>query len=207
MNIVLVGIQWSWKWTQARLIQEKFVYHFFEMGQKLRNFTKLWLPESKQVEELISAWKLVPIELTWKIISHYLETHSDWFIIFDWVPRSINQKEMFDLLVEEYCIFYLDLDKNEAIRRLSGRRIDSITWESFSSDFGGDFNPKTWNKLITRDDDNEDSVKKRVDIFFQNTLPLLASWWKEKRKIYTIDASKNINEVFEEISLIIDRDV
>lgn len=105
------------------------------MGQKLRNFANLWLPESQEVKKCINSWWLVPIELTWKILSHYLESHKDWFIIFDRIPRSLNQKEMFDLIVWEYCVFYLDLDKNEAIKRLSGRRIDPYFLRKFLTRF------------------------------------------------------------------------
>ncbi len=203
MNIVLVWIQWSGKWTQARFIQDKFGYHFFEMWQKLRNFSSLDNPDSLEVKKCIDSWQLVPIELSWKILAHYRQTHSDNFIIFDGIPRSLDQKEMFDLIINEYVVFYLDLDKNEAIKRLSWRRIDPATWETFSSEYTWETNPKTWNKLVIRDDDKPESVKKRIEIFYANTMPLLASWAHDWRKIYSIDASWDVEKVFLRISEII----
>ncbi|EKE28349.1 MAG: hypothetical protein ACD_3C00072G0002 [uncultured bacterium (gcode 4)] len=199
MNIVLVWIQWSWKWTQARLIEEKYSYSFFEMWQKLRNFCELWLRESAQVKEYVTAWKLVPIELIWKILKHYRDTHKENFVLFDWIPRSIEQKEMFDMIIDEYVIFYLDLSKELAIKRLSWRRIDPKTGESFWPDFIWDMNPATGNKLITRADDTPEAVKKRVETFYSNTLPLISAWTDEWRKIYEIDASKSVEKVFEQI--------
>ena len=204
MNIVLVWIQWSGKGTQARLIVDKFSYSFFEMWQKLRNFAWLVLPESSAVKKCLEAWSLVPIELTGKILTHYMESHKESFILFDWIPRSIDQKEMFDMIVWEYSIFYLDLSKSEAIKRLLGRRIDPITWEWFPWDFVWEINPKTWNKLVTRDDDKPEAVIKRVDIFYQNTMPLLTSWAHSWKKIYNIDASKNVLEVFAQIEDILE---
>lgn len=203
MDIILVWIQWSWKWTQARKIVDNFSYSFFEMGQKLRNFCEIWHELSPSVRQCIDSWKLVPQDMIAKILSHYKETHKWVNILFDGIPRNIEQKDLFDEIIKDYIVIFLDLQKDDAIARLSGRRIDPITWESFSSDFEWDINPKTWNKLITRSDDTPEAVSKRVDIFYQNTLPLLALWASEWRKVYKIDASKSIDEVFEEIRKIL----
>lgn len=188
----------------ARLIQEKYSYSFFEMWQKLRYFTELWLPESQRVKDCVTKWDLVPIELTGKILSHYLENHSWNNIIFDGIPRSMSQKEMFNKIVGKYVVIFLDLSKEEAILRLSWRRIDPITWESFPAEFKWDVNPKTWNKLVIRDDDKPEFVRNRVDVFYQNTLPMLASWAKEWIKVFSIDASKSIEEEFAQIDDIIE---
>lgn len=206
MNIVLVWIQWSGKGTMARLIQEKYSYSFFEMGQKLRNFCELDNPDSKAVKDCITKWDLVPIELTGRILSHYLSNHDWGRIIFDGIPRSLSQKEMFNLIVKNYVVIFLDLNKEEAIKRLAWRRIDPTTWESFGTDFLGDNNPKTWVKLAVRDDDKPDFVRNRVDVFYQNTLPLLASWAKEWTKVYHIDADKSIEEEFAQIDEIIENE-
>ncbi|EKD66113.1 MAG: hypothetical protein ACD_49C00064G0016 [uncultured bacterium (gcode 4)] len=204
MDIILVGIQWSGKWTQARKIVDNFSYSFFEMWQKLRNFCEIGHELSQDVREHINLWKLVPQDMIAKILSHYKETHRWVNILFDGIPRNIEQKDLFDEIIKDYIVIFLDLQKSDAIARLAGRRIDPITWESFSSDFTWDINPKTWNKLITRSDDTPEAVSKRVDIFYQNTLPLLALWAQEWRKVYKIDASKSIDEVFEEIRKILD---
>ncbi len=204
MNIILVWIQWSGKWTQARKIVEKYWYSFFEMWQKLRNFSELDLPESTDVKNYLSDWKLVPIELIWKILIHYLNIHKDVSVLFDWIPRTPDQKDMFDLIVKDYIIIFLDLNKLDAIERLSWRRIDPVTWESFWPEFIQDINPKTGNQLIIRDDDKPEAVSKRVDTFYQNTLPLLALWAAEWKKVYKIDASKTVEEVFSQIENIIE---
>lgn len=103
------------------------------------------------------------------------------------------------MIIDEYVIFYLDLSKELAIKRLSWRRIDPKTGESFWPDFIWDMNPATGNKLITRADDTPEAVKKRVETFYSNTLPLISAWTDEWRKIYEIDASKSVEKVFEQI--------
>ncbi|MDD2487500.1 MAG: nucleoside monophosphate kinase [Candidatus Gracilibacteria bacterium] len=203
MNIILVGIQGSGKGTQARKITEMFSYNFFEMGQKLRNFADLDLPESQEVREYLKEGKLVSIEMIGRILVHYKQTHKDGFVLFDGIPRTIEQKDMFDSVIKDYIVIFLDLKKDEAIRRLSLRRIDPITGESFGPEFKGEINPETGNKLIFRSDDTPEAVSRRVETFYQNTLPLLALWASEGRKVYTIDAGKGIDEVFEEIQYII----
>jgi adenylate kinase len=66
-----------------------------------------------------------------KILTHYRKTHMENFILFDGIPRSLDQKEMFDMIIDDYIVFFLELDKETAISRLSGRRIDPKTGESF----------------------------------------------------------------------------
>ena len=173
------------------------------MWQKLRNFCELDNLDAKAVKDCMTAGNLVPIELTGRILAHYLSTHSWNHIIFDGIPRSLSQKEMFNLIVKNYVVIFLDLNKEEAIKRLAWRRIDPTTWESFSAEFIWDINPKTWIKLVIRDDDKPDFVRNRVDVFYQNTLPLLASWAKEGTKVYHIDANKSIEEEFTQIDEIV----
>lgn len=149
---------------------------------------------------------MVSNELIAKMISHYIQDHKDDFIVFDWIPRSVEQIDFFDLIIWDYCIFFLDLDKETAIKRLAGRRIDPETWESFPADFSWDTNPETWNKLVTRDDDKPEAVSKRIDTFYSNTLPLLAYWASKWRIIYKINASCEIEKEFEQIKDIIENE-
>ena len=103
----------------ARLIQERHPYHLFEMGQKLRSFAGLGIEGSDRVKEIIGSGRLVDSETIGRILTYYLATHTDGSVIFDGIPRNAGQKELFDRIVGEYVVFYLDLPKEEAVRRLS----------------------------------------------------------------------------------------
>lgn len=163
----------------ARKILDNHGYSFFEMGQKLRNFASLQEIESSEVAQILANGSLVGNHLVEKMLVHYRENHSGSPVIFDGIPRSRNQKDLFDRVFPEYIVVYLDLSREEAVQRLANRRIDPTTGESFPADFKGDFSPYTGNKLIHRTDDNPEAVTKRIDTFYTNTLPLLAVWASE----------------------------
>lgn len=203
MHILLVGIQGSGKGTMARKMVENHGYGFFEMGQKLRNFASLQEADSQAVAKLLENGELVSNDLIEKMLIHYKKNHTGAPVIFDGIPRSRDQKELFDRVFPEYIIVYLDLPRDKAIARLANRRIDPVTGESFPADFVGDFSPFTGNKLIHRSDDNPEAVSKRIDTFMNNTLPLLALWGSEGKRIYTIDASQNIEDCYKQISVVI----
>ncbi len=203
MHLVLVGIQGSGKGTMARKIIETYGHHFFEMGQKLRNFAGLQEPQSAEVAQLLSQGALVPNSLVEKILLHYRANHSGAPIVFDGIPRSKEQKDLFDSVFPEYMIIFLDLPRDKAIERLANRRIDPVTGESFPSNFVGDFSPYTGNKLVHREDDNPEAVAKRIDTFYANTIPLLALWASEGKRVYTIDASKDIDTCAEQIKVVL----
>jgi adenylate kinase len=203
MHILMVGIQGSGKGTLARKVVEKHQFNFFEMGQKLRNFASLEEKESPIVAKLLADGDLVSNDLVEKMLMHYKNNHSGAPVIFDGIPRSRDQKELFDRVFPEYIIVYLDLSREAAIARLSNRRIDPVSGESFPADFVGDFSPFTGNKLIHRSDDNPEAVSKRIDTFMNNTLPLLVLWASEGKRVYTIDASQNVEDCYKQISVVV----
>ena len=203
MNIVLIGIQGSGKGTQARKIAEESGYNFFEMGQKLRNFADLDHPRTGEVKACLESGKLVGDDLIEAMLRHYRDTHGADNILFDGIPRSTGQKALFESVFPEYFVFFLDLDREEAIKRIAGRMIDPTTGESFPADFVGAFSPFTGQRLIKRPDDTPEAVAKRIEIFYQNTLPLLALWAAEGKRVYTIDASKDVETVYSQIKVVL----
>jgi adenylate kinase len=203
MNILLVGIQGSGKGTLARKLVDKFGYNFFEMGQKLRNFAGLDEPESGVVRDLLAKGSLVGPELVERILLHYQSGHIGAPILFDGIPRTPEQKNLFDRVFPEYIVLFLDLSREMAIERLGGRRIDPVTGESFPRSFEGNFSPFTGNELVHREDDNPAAVSKRIDTFYANTLPLLALWAGEGKRVYTIDASQSIEDCAKQAEVVV----
>ena len=100
-------------------------------------------------------------------------------------------------------MLFLDLKREQAIERLAGRKVDPSTGESFQADFHGSFSPFTGVKLLKRPDDTPDAVAKRIEIFYDNTLPLLASWAQDEKRVYTIDAAKDVETVYKQIAVVL----
>ncbi len=204
MHIVLVGIQGSGKGTQARKILENHPnFSFFEMGQKLRDFSEMKEELSPIVKQHLTEGSLVPIDVVEVMLRHYSKNHDNRTIVFDGIPRNIKQLDMFEKVFQDYIVIFLDLDKDEAIKRLANRRIDPSNGQSFPAEFEGDFSPFTGTKLVRRDDDNEEAVMKRITNFYHYTLPLIAEWAAREKRVYRIDAGRSINDVSDMIEVIL----
>lgn len=173
------------------------------MGQKLRNFAKTGHPMAAKLEWDMKAWKLIDDEIVGAMLQHYKNEHTWWHILFDGIPRTFAQKALFDTIFPEYLVVFLDLKQDIAIDRLSNRRIDPINGMSFSKDFEWDYSPFTWNRLIKREDDTPEAAKIRIEAFYENTLPLLAEWASEGKRVYRINASGSPDEVFSHIQVIL----
>lgn len=191
MHIILVGIQGSGKGTQAREIREHNPnYSFFEMGQKLRDFSQMDEELSPIVKKNLEEGTLIADDIIEAMLRHYGEKRTDKTIVFDGIPRTLAQLDVMEKVFPDYFVIFLDLDKEEALKRLANRRIDPETGRSFPADFEGEFSPFTGNKLVKRDDDNEEAVLKRIAGFYHNTLPLITEWAARGKRVYRVDAGK-----------------
>ncbi|MDD3119839.1 MAG: nucleoside monophosphate kinase [Candidatus Gracilibacteria bacterium] len=201
MNILLVGVQGSGKGTQARKIENQYGFLLFETGQTLRDIAKGDNDFSKRIHQRINVeGKLADDVDVAKVIADYAEENKGENIIFDGAIRNLAQNKIIASLLGEFVVFYFVLDFDVAIKRLTGRKVDSITGESFPSNFPKDVNPKTGNPLIVRPDDGElTTIQTRMDIFKNDTLPLIDIWKAEGRKIFEFDASKTENEIFADV--------
>ena len=199
MKIVLSWIQGSGKWTQWKILQDIHKFRIFETGWIIRKKAKEDNELGRTIKETIEGWNLVWIDLIKEMLIDFLKTNNVENVIFDWIPRNMEQKKVFDeaLAWEDFKVVYLKLDKQEAINRLLGRKFCPKTWETFSSDMN--YDPKTWNKLITRADDNEEAILNRIDVFFNETVPVIEEYKKEW-KVIEINADQSIFWVTYEIN-------
>jgi len=197
MQLVFIGIQGSWKWTQARILAEKYWFDIFETGWALRKLAKqdsdLW----KLIKSTIEAGKQVTPEIIEMILEDFIKNASSENIIFDWLVRNEWNKETADKkLSSDYKVVYFDLPEEEAMRRLLWRMYNPKTWETFPA--GMTIDPKTWDELIKRSDDEENAIKQRIKEFYEKTLPVVEEYKKENRLIL-INANQAVEKVTDEI--------
>ncbi|GAB0175028.1 MAG: adenylate kinase [Candidatus Altimarinota bacterium] len=200
-NIMLVGIQGSGKGTQARKILEKYQnnYILFEMGGELRKLIQSGTPDGIHAKSFMDQGLKVPTEYIVRLSKKFIDENKDKHILIDGAIRSKEQNDAMEKVWGNFDVIYLELDEETAVKRLCGRRIDPVTQETFPASFTGDINPKTGNKLVTRDDDKEDAIRKRISWSISDTLPLLDVWREHGHTVHVINANQGEEEIFQDI--------
>ncbi len=199
MHIVFTWIQWCWKWTQARILAEKYDFSLVEMWWEFRKIISSWNKTWKKLKKIMDSGCQINSDL-WKpimekIILKYKEKDK---VIFDSFIRNSWNKEIFDSMIPNYKTIFFEISVEKAKERLFWRMYDDETWETFPA--WTKINPKTWKKLVKRDDDkNKNSILKRISEFEEKTLPIVEIQ-KSEWKILSIDADKSIEEVFLELT-------
>ncbi len=197
MKLVFIWIQGSGKWTQARLLEEKYDFKLFESGSALREIAKenseLW----KSVKEIIEAWNHVSPEIVENIMIDILENKSDWKnTIFDWFVRNIWNKESADKVLWDYTVVLFQLSEDKARERLLWRMYNPKTSETFKA--WTLLDPNTWDKLEKRADDNEEAIEKRIELYVEKALPLVTEY-RKTWKMLEINANQPVQDVFNEL--------
>ncbi len=193
MKIVFTWIQGCGKWTQARLLVEKYGFTLIEMWNEFRKLVASWTELWNKIKKIIDSWAQVDSNLWKEIMEQVLLSQVDEKIIFDWFIRNDWNKEIFDRLLPDYKVLFFDLSIEKAKSRLLWRMFDKTTWETFKS--WVTHNPKTWEKLIKRDDDkNEDAILKRISEYTEKTLPIIEIQ-KNEWKIIEVNADDSIENV------------
>ncbi len=197
MKLVFTWIQGCWKWTHWRILVEKYWYTLIEMGWEFRKIIASWSELWIKLKEIMDNWYQVSWELWTKIMEEAIKNNIEKEnVVFDAFVRNDRNKEIFDRLLPDYKVVFFDLSKEKALGRLLWRVYDTETWETFPS--GTVVNPKTWNKLIKRWDDNEAWILKRIDEFVTKTLPIVKIQEQEWRVI-KINSDQSIENVSKEV--------
>jgi adenylate kinase len=197
MKLVFIWIQGSWKWTQARLLEEKYDFKLFESWSALRDIanenSELW----KTVKETIEAWNHVSPEIVEDIMVDILNNKSDWKnTIFDWFVRNVWNKQSADKVLWEYKVVLFELSEEKARERLLWRMYNPKTSQTFKS--WTLIDPETWDKLEKRADDNEDAIVKRIELYVDKALPLVSEY-RKMWNLIEVNADQSVENVFSEL--------
>jgi adenylate kinase len=208
MNIVILGPQGSGKGTQAKLLAGKFHLFHLEMGNVLRAKAEEKTPPGEEIADLINKGMIVPDEITFSLVQNYLtEENITKGLIFDGFPRRVTQAQWIDVELSKLgtqidYLIYLELSKEESLRRLSGRRhcpqcnrnYNLITMPPKSDELCDDCQIK----LIIRDDETPEAIAQRLENFQNSTYPVVAHYEKQN-KVLRINGEPPVETVFKEI--------
>lgn len=180
-DLILVGIQGSGKGTQAKILAEKHGYQIFETGGALRTIASEDSDLGRQVKEITTRGDLVPNEIVMDIVRDFVNNKADKTkpVIFDGIPRSEEQRQSLEALLadlgRDFQVLHITLSEDEAFARLMKRA-----------------------EIEGRADDNPESIRKRIQNFYDFTQPLLAPW-AEAGRVIEIDGDQSIDAVTTEI--------
>jgi len=175
MNIVIMGPQGSGKGTQAELLIGKFGLQHFEAGKILRSIAASDNQHAGAVKEAMNGGNLVPDELVRLIAWDFINKHKTQGIIFDGYPRSVAQYEQLKDMLARFgqkidYVMDIEISQAESIKRLSARRKCTVCGEVYNLIT----EPPTCdhNQLVQREDDKPEAIKRRLEIYHQQSHPV-----------------------------------
>ena len=208
MKIIMLGAPGAGKGTHAKKITEKYGIPAISTGDIFRENIKNGTELGKKAKEYMDAGNLVPDELVCDLVVDRLKQDDckEGYIL-DGFPRTIPQAEALTaaLAKDNDAIDYaleIFLEDQAIIDRMSGRRVCKSCGATFHV---VNIPPKKEGicdecegELITRDDDVPETVKKRLNVYHEQTAPLI-DYYKKQGILKVIDGSKGLDTCFEEI--------
>ena len=212
MKIIMLGAPGAGKGTQAKMIAEKFAIPHISTGDMLRanikNGTELGMEAKKYMDQGL----LVPDELTVKILlDRVAQDDCKNGYVLDGFPRTIPQAEVLDKALTElgdkidYAV-NVDVPDENIINRMSGRRACVNCGATYHIVH---IPPKKENicdtcnaELILRDDDKPETVKNRLEVYHNQTQPLI-EFYEAKGVLKSVDGTVDMKDVFESIVTIL----
>ena len=218
MRLILLGGPGAGKGTQANYIKEKYQIPQISTGDMLRAAVKAGTELGKQAKVLMDAGQLVPDSVIIGLVKERIkDPDCRKGFLFDGFPRTIPQADaMKDAGVDIDAVVDVDVPDAEIIKRMSGRRVHLASGRTYHVVFNP---PKVAGKddvtgeaLIQRDDDKEETVKKRLEVYHSQTEPLISYYkkWeatKEARspKYIHIPGIGKVEEIRDKIFAVLDR--
>lgn len=208
MRLILLGAPGAGKGTQAELLSKVLNVPHISTGDIFRSNIENKTELGMKAEQYINKGLLVPDEITTGIVKQRFENKDcKKGFILDGFPRTVTQAEQLEITVHDMGIeldyvVLIDVSDDEIIKRLSGRRVCSGCGKSYHIIY----NPTAQQGICDeckghvgqRKDDNEETVKKRLDNYHRQTVPLI-EYYDIKGKLLTVEGMKGIEDTSQKL--------
>jgi len=212
LNLLLFGPPGAGKGTQADRLQADFSLPFISTGDMLRANVKDGTELGQQAKQYMDAGDLVPDELIVAMAAERLSEQDarDGFIL-DGFPRNLEQAKALDEQLSELrrhvtAALLIDVSDDEVVRRISGRRVCVKAGHNYHVEFDP---PKRegvcdqdGSRLVQRDDDKDEVVRKRLEVYHEQTEPLV-EYYDEQGVMRRIDGTRSPADVHDHIRAVI----
>jgi adenylate kinase len=208
LNLVLLGPPGAGKGTQAERLVTDFDLPYYATGDILRAAVKDETPLGKEAKDYMDRGDLVPDELICKVIMERIDQAEaeDGFLL-DGFPRNKEQADILGGALDGRgrkltAVLLIDASDDEVIKRISGRRVCVKNQHVYHVDFDP---PKhegvcdqDGSRLIQRDDDKPETIKKRLEVYHAQTKPLI-EYYEQRGNLRRFDGSRSPSEVHDHI--------
>lgn len=213
MKIIMLGAPGAGKGTQAKMLADKYNIPHISTGDIFRANIKNGTELGKKAKEYMDKGALVPDELTCDLVVDRIkqEDCAEGYIL-DGFPRTIPQAECLDAALQsmndkiDYAV-NVDVPDENIVRRMSGRRACVACGATYHIVY----NPtkeegvcdRCGKELILRDDDKPETVEKRLNVYHEQTQPLI-DYYSGKGVLAEVDGTKDMQEVFDAIVAVLE---
>ncbi|HEU4457025.1 MAG TPA: adenylate kinase [Longimicrobium sp.] len=210
MDLILLGAPGAGKGTQGVLLGEKLGVPKIATGDMLRDAVRAGTELGRQAKAVMDAGHLVSDEIVLGLVRERLsQGDAAEGAIFDGYPRNVAQARALDALLGELgrkidAVVYLEVDDDAIVRRMSGRRTDPETGTVYHVEH----NPPPADvaaRCVQREDDSEETVRHRLNVYRENTAPLVEHYRAAGVPVHTVDGDRPIEVVQSEISSLLGR--
>jgi adenylate kinase len=201
MNILLIGVQGSGKGTQGKRLSEETGYPHISSGDVLRDVDET-TEIGRKVNKFMEKGELVPIDIMTQLFKNRVaQSDAKNGVIIEGYPRKRKQAQLLEKFLPLDHVIVLDLSDQEGIRRLSGRR--TCVNKDCDAIYNVNTAPKPQkegicdncgSKIVQREDDTPDAVRRRMEIYHNETKPLI-DFYRSKDILSTVNADQSIEEV------------
>jgi adenylate kinase len=213
LRLVLFGPPGAGKGTQAQLLREHFDLAHISSGDLFRHHLGKGTALGLRAKEYMNKGELVPDEITIDIIlDKVMSIPSDDGFILDGFPRNPNQaQELEKKLAAESRnldkVVHIEVSEPELVRRIGGRYICRACQSPHAIDAGEDASARTCDQcggeLYQRDDDAPEAVKKRIQVYKDETMPVLG-FYRERGVLVEISGDNTVEDVNKQVMAVLD---
>ncbi|MGI6175038.1 MAG: adenylate kinase [Christensenellales bacterium] len=206
MNLIFLGPPGAGKGTQASSVSKKYFIPHISTGEILRSEIDSGSELGKDAKGLVEEGLLVPDELMVRLVNKRVKQKDcqNGFLL-DGYPRTLEQAKNLNAVVDIDLVVSIEVAHDKLIDRLTGRRVCSNCKAVYHANaLKSDICIKCGEELAQREDDKVETVQRRLEVYTQQTLPVLA-YYEAMGKLRTVQGDQAVEALFSDICKVLEK--